>query len=298
MSQTAHADNSDISGGADYPPRAAHTEDVLFHQLQELLLAKDRAKLHDLEQLLDNRARLGEKVAPILEDFLLNLQKNFPAEYAQIVDKMIERKIASSKDQIIDAIYPALGKMITKYVSFQIQQLRESVSQSLKKAFSLRGTIWRIKNRFLGIDSADALLAMTDPPRVEEVFIIQRFTGILLANACYGEEALNRDLVAGMMTAIKAFSEDAFAKKQEELGTIDYDSFKIVLQNYPKYYIVMVLSGTVSAADVQNFRNDIDFFIDLNSVQIAQCENNVQMAQTVSGELIERFMTPKPQDLS
>ena len=46
-----------------------------------------------------------------------------------------------------------------------------------------------------------------------------------------------------MLTAIKSFAEDAFNKHNQDLQSIEYETFHIHLQNFSKYYIAVVISG-------------------------------------------------------
>ena len=58
---------------------------------------------------------------------------------------------------------------------------------------------------------------------------------------------VDRDMVAGMLTAIKSFVEHAFSKGEQEIETIEYDNYKLLVRNFHTYYIVVVVSGSVSA---------------------------------------------------
>jgi hypothetical protein len=53
-------------------------------------------------------------------------------------------------------------------------------------------------------------------------------------------------MIVGMLTAIKSFAKDALSQN-DDLDTISYDNYRILLQNFHQYYIAVVLSGSVSA---------------------------------------------------
>ncbi|MEN8816984.1 MAG: hypothetical protein ABF274_08970 [Nonlabens sp.] len=59
-----------------------------------------------------------------------------------------------------------------------------------------------------------------------------------------------------MLTAIKAFVEDAFKEKQHNLQSIEYDLYEIYLHSFHKYYIASAVSGTFTGRlenELENF---------------------------------------------
>jgi hypothetical protein len=64
-------------------------------------------------------------------------------------------------------------------------------------------------------------------------------------------ETIDRDLVAGMLTAIKSFVEDAFSKKRQDLDMIEYGTYKIFIQSFHLYYIPIILDGSISTSEKQ-----------------------------------------------
>jgi hypothetical protein len=60
-------------------------------------------------------------------------------------------------------------------------------------------------------------------------------------------------MIAGMLTAIKSFVEDAFQRDREALELIEYGTYKIIIQNFHTYYLATAVSGTLTIHD----RNEI-----------------------------------------
>ena len=72
--------------------------------------------------------------------------------------------------------------------------------------------------------------------------VIEKGSGITISE--YSKtQSIDEDTVAGMLTAIKSFAEDAFEKNNQELQYIEYNSFHIHLQNFSAYYIAVIISG-------------------------------------------------------
>jgi hypothetical protein len=219
---------------------------------------------------------------------LEHLRLNFPQEYSKIVNRIIEQKLKASQQEILDVIYPVMGKMISKYINHQFQQIKDNIENQIKSVFSKRGLVWWFRNRVLGLKDADVFLASLDVAVLEEIFMIQRDTGLLLGSAALAP-SVNRDVVAGMLTAIKSFVEDAFERENEELETIQYGTYRILIQNFPACYVAMALSGSVSSNEAERLRHKvIDFIAGREDLRTADIDSDLQ--EKISNELEAHFI--------
>ena len=267
------------------------SEVQLMSQLREILLKEDRSTLTELQEILNNKSLLSGRVNPIIEEHLDFLKHNFPKEYAKIVDRLIEQKLKDSQQQILDIVYPVMGKMITKFVNLQMQQLKEGIDAQINGIFSRQGFVKHIKNRILGVKTSDMLIAAADKPILEEIFVIERDSGLMFGSAALFP-SVNRDVVAGMLTAIKSFVEDAFERDNEDLEMIQYGTYRILLQNYPFYYFALALSGTVSTSESEILRGQIVDFIDkTDNLRVAEVTDESQ--NRISQLLEEHFILPQ-----
>ena len=231
-------------------------EELLFKQLKDILLKEDRAKIKEIHTVIHTEERLSEKVSPILEEQLDDFKKNFPEEYKIVVDKMISEKIQNSKQEIINLLFPELGIMIKNYIGLQIQMLKEGI----EKQFGSQGLLGKVKSVFGFGRSSEEVIQNIDKPVVEEIFIIQKNSG-LLAGSATRNDTIDQDVIAGMMTAIKSFVEDAFKRGNENLGTIEYDTYRIVMQNFPNWYFAVALSGTLTTKERDELSNRVLNFV-------------------------------------
>ena len=223
-------------------------ETQLLQKLREILLQEDRAELSALRDVLEDREKLSQRVGPIVEEHIDFLKENFPAEFELAVEKIIEQKLEGSQERILNVIYPVLGKMIRKFITHQFQMLKDRIDARLRSTFSRQGMWGRIKSRLFGVKESDIILSDIDEMIVEEIFVIQKDSGLLMGKAAM-KSTIDQDVVAGMLTAIKSFVEDAFMQKTEDLEMIEYDNYKIFLQNYHSYYFAVVMSGSLSTSD-------------------------------------------------
>ncbi len=260
----------------------------LMGQLKDILLRDDRSTLQELQRTLNERELLEQKINPILEDHFEFLRKNFPKEYAQIVNRIVEQKIKSSQAEIVEAIYPVLGSMITKFINFKFQELKDSIDAQINDLKKNYNPIFFIKNRLLGIKTSDALLAQADTAVLEEIFIIERDSGLLIGSAAL-YPSVNRDVVAGMLTAIKSFVEDAFEREKEDLEMIQYGTYKIVIENFPFYYFAAAIKGSISISEAGKWRGQMIEFIK-NTDALHEADKDGQKQERISEALDNQFI--------
>ena len=274
-----------------------HTQDdtILMAQLKEILLREDRSALEELQRTLNEKQLLAEKINPIVEDHLTFLRQNFPKEYAKIVNRMVEQKLKTSQTEILDVIYPVMGKMINKYITYQFQEMKDSINARIDAFFSKQGVLWWIRNRIFGLDNAEMLLSSLDEPVIEEIFVIQRDSGLLYGSATL-YPSVNRDVVAGMLTAIKSFVEDAFERDNEDLEMIQYGTYKIIIENMPSHYFAVAISGSMSNAEGAVLRNQIIDFIQENEL-LRSPDFNSEIQEKISQSLDNHFIVPQRERL-
>lgn len=212
-------------------------DELLLEQLREALLHEDRKALAELRHILNTREELEGRINPIIEEHLLELEKNFPDAYLQVVQKIIDQRMQQKQDELINIIYPRLGIMVRKYISSEIRLWMERLQENIRR--TSRSVFWSKRRR------AEEIILESSKSIVEEAYIVSHESGLLLGSASSGE-TVDKDMIAGMLTAIKAFVEDAFKRTDEELQGIRYGGYEIMIQNFFNYYIALAIAGSIS----------------------------------------------------
>ena len=128
--------------------------------------------------------------------------------------------------------------MIKKYISQEIKLLSEKINKQL----SAKRWTTKFKSWFTGVKEEEIILSETSSACIEQVLLIERGSGILAAS--YSKtETIDKDMISGMLTAIKGFVEDAFGQKNQNLELIEYELYNIHLQSFVSYYVAVVISG-------------------------------------------------------
>ena len=233
-------------------------DQLMMKKLRAILLAEDREELQRLRQMLEDPGQLSEKVGPLIDERLDFMKNNFPVEFRLTVNQLIEEKLENSKDELLEIIYPTLGQMIKKYVQHQILLLKENLERQLRNTFQ-KGIIGRIRFALFGVKAgkmSEEIISNLDGPVIEEIFVIEHHSGILLGSASR-QATIDLDMIAGMLTAIRSFVEDAFRQGDQQLESIRYETFTIILENLHNYYIAAAVSGPMSEKERSELSDEL-----------------------------------------
>lgn len=267
-------------------------EGELLRALRDILLREDREQLGQMRQLLDDDQWFDSRVEPIIKEQLSFLESQFPDAYRRAVDDLISDRLASSQDELLEVIYPKLGTMINKYVQHQFQQLRESLEEQLHETFN-QGVLGRIRYALGGVSkqkTSEAILSRLERARVEEVYVIERYSGSLLGNAAR-RATVDLDLVAGMLTAIKSFVEDAYQNGADELESIQYQNLTIILRSFPRYYVAVAVSGAPSSGERTALYEEIGALAD-KDLRFNLKKEDGSSSYRIQQVLLRRFFRP------
>lgn len=228
-------------------------EEKKIDLLKNLLLDEDRIeidalklKIKDLESLLLEKEKLSKKVDPIITERLIQFTNEIPEKLGPTITESLKNEIANSKDQVVDALYPILGKMIKKYIQREFEILSEKINSQIKKRFTIKNWFRKARSKVAGVSEEDLILQDLASTKIQEIFIIEKDSGILKAN--YSKtKTIDKDVLSGMLTAIKSFVEDAFKTGNDDLQSIEYGLYKIHLQNFKSYYIAVVVHGVFNS---------------------------------------------------
>lgn len=219
-------DQGDVAGAHDSP-------ELLFDQLQQILLARDRARIDDLEaQLGDLDARLANADA-------------LAALIAPGISQAIRRQVREDQQGLIEALYPLVGQLVVHSVSVAIRDLARTVDARTRSLLTPRLLWRRMRAQFSGVSGAEFALRDALSFQVLDIFLIHRETGLLLQHFSRLPQASpDSDLISGMLTAIRDFVQDAFGRGMEgELDEIQYGQQRILIETAQYAYLAAVVDG-------------------------------------------------------
>ncbi len=281
-----------------------------LEELKAILLEGDREKLAALEKELEklrldlhDKERLLSLLDPVTIEMLARAIQRSPHEMANVlapaVGPAIRKQIASAKDDIVDALYPVIGQAIRKAVAEAMKNLARTVNEKLDKALSFRLFRKRLVARLKGVSPDEAVLSEVLPFRIHEIFYIHKKSGILLAHASLNpDDSQVKDVIGGMLTAIKSFAQDAFKTNGEiqDLNVIEYDDLQIYLENGKYAFLAVVISGVPPEQFYQQIKDLEAALHKQYAATLRDFDGNLQPYSSVPNELarfIRQFATDK-----
>ncbi len=251
-----------------------HDAEVMLQELRQLLLNPDRQSqrqleegLRRLEHLVEDEEELAGLLAPLFEEHTAYLKDHFPQLFSKSLGAAIKLQIRESQGEIIDALYPIMGKLIRKYLRAEIARISQQIDDRLQDPFSLETLKLRLQAFFTGTSYQELLLRKTALPVLEDLFIIDKENGLSLAHHSL-HKLTQPDVVAGMLTGIKSFVEHAFDQGAQELEQLAYEEFKVYIFSFETFYVAAGVSGQPDAAFIDNLYQKILAFLEEHPVRV------------------------------
>lgn len=202
--------------------------------------------------------RLQKSVASILDGALREAEvtrhEQLSQAVAPLIVKTIKSELRNSQDEMVDALYPITGKMVSRFVKMEMDALAEQINAKL--GGTAPSDLER-RAKAARVSVGDLLLAETQALKVDELFLVRRGSGELVAHwerpvqgvTPAGAQGNNRDaLIASYLTGITAFSEEAFDAKAGSLRSLDLAGERIFVRASPAYLLAARCSGRAPVA--------------------------------------------------
>lgn len=212
-------------------------------------------QIDELRRVLLKPEILIDKISPVIADILEEEIRNSRDEIAQaiapIIGEALRRQIYQAREDIIDALYPVIGQTINKAVTESIRELARTIDAQLRQNLRVQD-MWQA--RLHGVSLAEYRLRRSLPFAVHEIFLIHRESGLLIHHLSSEGPLPDRDMVSGMLTAIRDFVRDAFGRGEGELGAIQYEAQHILLEVGGAAYLAIVIDGVEPAGFREKMR--------------------------------------------
>ncbi len=211
--------------------------------LRRLLLEPEQEAL----KALQNPELWEEQVSQALPGALVRRTKaDKSVQYAlnPILEETFVRLVKRNPKLLVEILFPVLLPAIRRAVASLFAALTQSLNQTLDQVFSLRGLRWRLEALSTGKTFAEVVLSHTLLYRVEQVLLIHRESGLLLAHqVAEGATVQDGTLVSGMLTAISDFVRDSF-DPSSGLNTVNFGERVLVVEQSAQAVLAAVVRGT------------------------------------------------------
>ncbi len=251
---------------------------AIDQQQAEALAAEVRALQAEIESLRQTNQQQAEYAA-VLRTELTRLQEQLHTESQSLVPKLIQQmgfiitntirdkrdelaealgpimsdairvQIRDSRKEMVEALYPIILETVMKAVREFLREFQRNIDARLKSAFSFRGLVNRTSAQMRGVSASELTLRESLGFSLEELFLIQHESGLLLAHHSAAQEASDdSDLISGMLTAIRDFARDSFGDgdDSQELREVEFGDERIIIQSGQYVYAAAVIKGIES----------------------------------------------------
>jgi hypothetical protein len=233
----------ELQAELDKVRQAARANDNLARDLQiqlEILSHKSQA----------DAAGLVARVTPMMGELVRRTVHDSRDEMAEalgpVMGEAIRVQIRDSRQDMVEALYPVIGSTVQRAISEFARELQRNIDARLKTVVGPRGLLRTFSARLRGVSSSQLMLRDSIPFAMQEAFLIQRGSGLLIAHyRADGTSATDSDLIGGMLTAIREFVQDSFGQGQadRELDEIQYGNQRVIIQSGLATYLAVVISG-------------------------------------------------------
>ena len=226
---------------------------VELSELRELLLEPERSQITDarerIEQIENRTVDITvDQVSQLLPDAVAHRSKKdqrLANALAPTVEQTIQVSVRRDPKPIVDAIFPVIGPAIRKAISEALSSTLESINQTMEHRFSMKAIRWRLEARRSGRSFSEVAMSHTLLYRIEQLFMIDRETGVPLVHVATPEaHAKDGSVVSSMLTAIQDFVQDSFGSDDDELlETLEVGDVNVWFETGPHATVAAVIRG-------------------------------------------------------
>lgn len=217
------------------------------------LLQQDRVEANRRFDAVYKRAgtdeRLRKSVASVLDGALRDAEVDnhdqLADSMAPVVVNTVKTEIRNSRDEIAESLYPMTGRMVKAYIASAMKELVETLNRKLDN----NPVMLRLRSISTGRPVSELLLTESQKVELDQLYLIRRGTGELVARWPVNDSGHNQDQVmSGVLTAINDFASEALKDEGSSLREIDLGDRQVYLRASPTYLLAAKCFGSGSAA--------------------------------------------------
>uniref|UniRef100_UPI003567C44C hypothetical protein n=1 Tax=Pseudoalteromonas sp. TaxID=53249 RepID=UPI003567C44C len=219
-----------------------------LEQLKELLISEEKQQLQQLEQNTSSQKVFSQRTAAVLPQAIESLSNKpeFIASLEGAVTQCIHKSVKRDSKLYADALFPVIGPAIRMSILETFRTLISSINQAVENAFSIQGLKWRWQAWRAGVPFPDYVVSQTIAFRVEQIFLIQPCTGLLMAHVIHPaiSQKADADAFSAMLTAIQQFVVDSFSvESHAHLDSVDFGDLSVMLLDSPDAVMAVAVRG-------------------------------------------------------
>lgn len=251
-------------------------------ELRRIIVGDQADQLSQLKDRLERVSKRSKDVAEVLPAAIKLSHKEgsgLGRSLSPIMTQAIDRAIRQDPEKFADAFYPVMAPSIRLMIANSIRSLLASINQSVESATTVKGFRWRMESVRTGVPYAEVALRHALQYRVEQVFVIQKQSGLLVDHLVNENVVgLDSDAVSAMLTAIQSFVRESFsASADENLTNMSVGDLKVWLVHGANAVLACVIRGEAPL----ELRNQLQDVVDQIHVKYSFQLENLQDQEVV-----------------
>ena len=180
------------------------------------------------------------------EERLLRLRQLVLGDDRQRIEEALTESIRKDPERLANVVFPIIGPAIRRSIRQALADLAQRLNQSIEHSLTLRGLAMRLEAARSGVPFAEIVLRRSLVYRVEQLFLIHRESGLLLAKAVDENIATHDpDLVSSMLTVVQGFVRDSLKVQEgDALESMRVGDLSIWVEPGPHAIMAAVIRGT------------------------------------------------------
>lgn len=216
-------------------------------KLKSLLLGEEIAQIKALQKLLEDQQAFTDKVSLVLDQAADQTIKNNPGfrkKFSRLDPQVLSRAIKANQKTFIDAMIPIMGPMIRQSVANAITKFVQDVNRAMELGFSIKAMKWRWQAYRSGVSFAEIVFNNTIEYQVQQVFLIDKESGLLIEHAGHEDDLLqDKEAISAMLTAIEDFVEDSMGGDGSRLSAAKLGDRNVEVISGSQANLAVVIKG-------------------------------------------------------
>jgi outer membrane protein OmpA-like peptidoglycan-associated protein len=270
-----------------------------FPELRALIVGPELEDIRLLQERLNDPNIRAEEVGHILAEAVRMQTSGGPAlrhALQPIIEQSIRISVQRDPGILSDALFPIIGAAVRKAVASALQTLLQTLNGVVEQRFSFRSLGWRWEALTTSRSFGEIVMLRSLLYRVEQVFLIHRATGLLLAHRA-AETAVvkDADMVSSMLAAIQDFVQDSFGANQaDKLETVQVGEFTVWIQHGPAAILAGLLRGSPPHGLESVFQSAVETISSEYAEELADFNGDTQPFESCQPLLAKCFMGQAP----
>ena len=192
-----------------------------LNELKEILFGDEQRALDDLSDRLEAPDRRMADLVEILPDSIEESHRGgrLASAMRKPLSEVMAVAIREEPKSYADALFPVMGPAIRRAIAEALKALTQQLNEAIEHSITPQGLRWRFEAWRAGIPFSQYLLHRTLLYRVEQAYLIDADSGLLISHVA--DESIqykDEDAVSAMFTALQEFIKDSFLGEHRRAG--------------------------------------------------------------------------------